>query len=318
MKETQKGLVSVLMPAYNAEQYIGKAIQSILQQSYSNFELIIVEDCSTDCTLDAIKQISDPRIKLYTNDKNRGIAYSTNRCIKESRGEYLALLDDDDVAMPRRLELTVDFLEQHPEISIVGGGAVRIDENDNMIGNLQIPRNNPKLLSAQFLLKDTMINGTVTMRRSVVEEHGIWYEENCLGMQDFLFYTTASKKVQIANISDILLKYRIHSGRETFNRITNDTDNREKKYKEIQRRSLDLSGYKLETEEYNLLFALMAERQKSYYSIEEMKRLKDIFAKLINQAREMDKDYVKELEWQCKNWLGERLPRTDVFGTMSK
>lgn len=314
MQEIEHGLVSVLMPAYNAEKYIMEAIESILGQTYFQIELIIVEDCSTDSTFEIINSIDDERVRVFRNDVNKGIAFSTNRCIRESRGEFLALLDDDDVAISRRLEVTVNYLRNHQDIDIVGGGAVEIDEYGNIVGNMTIPRRNPKLLSARFLLKDCMINGTVTMRRTVVEKEGVWYEDGCLGMQDYLFYVMASKKVKMANVSDVLLKYRRHSESETEFRKQNDTINRAEKYKEIQRRSLDLSGYRLEENEYSILFELMAERQKNYYTLDEMKQLKEIFAKLINQAREMDKDYVKELEWQCKNWLGERLPRVDLFG----
>lgn len=316
MREIERGLVSVLMPAYNAEKYIKEAIESVLQQSYSNVEVIVVEDCSKDNTFNIINDIKDERVRVFRNDENKGIAYSTNRCIKESRGEYLALLDDDDLAMPRRFELSVDYLNKNQDIDIVGGGAVEIDEQGNMIGNMLNPRKNPKLIAARLLLRSCIINGTVTMRRNVVEEYGIWYEDGCLGMQDFLFYVRASKKVNIANIPDILLKYRIHSDSETVFRKRMNAIDREKKYMEIQKLSLDLSGYQLEADEYGILFELMAEKLKPSYSLEEMKMLKDIFAKLLKQAKQMNKDYVQELEWQCKNWLGDRLPRTDLFGTI--
>lgn len=99
-----KPLVSVIMPAYNGEKYIGDAIESILNQTYDNFELIIVEDKSTDHTLDVIHGYEDSRISLYLNECNRGIAYSTNLGIEQSKGKYIALLDDDDMSASRRLE----------------------------------------------------------------------------------------------------------------------------------------------------------------------------------------------------------------------
>ena len=94
----KKPLVSVIMPAYNGEKYIGAAIESILNQTYDNFELVIIEDKSTDNTLKVIQEYNDSRISLFLNSSNRGIAYSTNLGIAKSKGEYIALLDDDDLA----------------------------------------------------------------------------------------------------------------------------------------------------------------------------------------------------------------------------
>ena len=91
-------LVSVVMPAYNGEKYIGESIESILRQTYDDLELIIVEDKSTDHTLQVIQTYSDTRIHLYTNERNLGISYSTNFGIDHSNGKYIALLDDDDLA----------------------------------------------------------------------------------------------------------------------------------------------------------------------------------------------------------------------------
>ena len=89
--------VSVIMPSYNACMYIGEAIESVLQQTYRNLELIIIEDCSTDCTSDVIHSFSDERIVYLENEINKGISFSTNRGIAESHGDYIAILDDDDI-----------------------------------------------------------------------------------------------------------------------------------------------------------------------------------------------------------------------------
>lgn len=126
-------LVSVIMPAYNGEKYIGDAIESVLNQSYDNFELIIVEDKSTDNTLEVIQKYIDSRLFLYLNSQNRGIAYSTNLGIAKSKGKYIALLDDDDIALKRRLEWQVNFLEEHKDIDIVGGRSALIDSEGKFI-----------------------------------------------------------------------------------------------------------------------------------------------------------------------------------------
>ena len=137
-------LVSVVMPAYNAEKFVGEAITSILHQTYRNLELIIVEDCSIDNTLKEIEKFHDERIKLLRNPVNKGIAYSTNRGIEVSRGKYIALMDDDDISEPDRIKLQVDFLEERQSIDILGGRYCEINENGDILQYHNIPRNNPK------------------------------------------------------------------------------------------------------------------------------------------------------------------------------
>ncbi|MCI8465867.1 MAG: glycosyltransferase family 2 protein [Lachnospiraceae bacterium] len=144
-------LVSVIMPAYNGEKYIGEAIESVLNQTYGNLELIVVEDKSTDATPDLIRRYQDSRIRLYFNDRNQGIAYSTNLGIEKSRGKYIALLDDDDIALERRLEWQVDFLEKHEEIDVLGGRSALIDKDGNFIGYDKEPIYNPKYIKANLL-----------------------------------------------------------------------------------------------------------------------------------------------------------------------
>ena len=110
MKENEP-LVSVVMPAFNGEQFIGRAIRSILDQTYENWELVIVDDCGTDHTMDVVRSFYDDRIKVFSNEKNKGIAFSRNKAIENSHGKYIAILDDDDMALPDRLRRQVEFLE---------------------------------------------------------------------------------------------------------------------------------------------------------------------------------------------------------------
>lgn len=106
-------LVSIIMPSYNSEQYIKASIQSVLSQSYSNYELIIVDDCSKDKTVEIIKSFNDSRIKLYINEKNGGAAISRNRALKEARGKWIAFLDSDDIWVPDKLEKQIKFMESN-------------------------------------------------------------------------------------------------------------------------------------------------------------------------------------------------------------
>ena len=132
-------LVSVIMPAYNVEAYVSEAISSVLDQSWQNFELIIVDNASTDATCDEIRRFSDPRIRFLQNDRNIGVAGSTNRAIGVSRGEYLALMDADDVSLPDRLQAQLTAMENDPGIMVLGTASSVIDPEGKAVGCEGVP-----------------------------------------------------------------------------------------------------------------------------------------------------------------------------------
>lgn len=311
----RKPLVSVIMPAYNGEKYIGDAIESVLDQSYDNFELIIVEDKSTDSTLEVIQRYKDSRLFLYLNSENRGIAYSTNRGIAKSKGKYIALLDDDDIALKRRLEWQVEFLEEHEDIDILGGRSALIDSNGKFIKYDTEPIYNPKYIKANMLFYNKRFaNCTTMMRRSFIEENDLKYQEGCLGMQDFKFFIDSSKVGTISSIDHLVHLKRIHEEEETVKKKKNHAKERAEIYARFQRDSLEKSGFILKEEHLCAINEIVTENSAEKYSKEDVIRLYIAFKELIRQAREMDIDYLAELEYACKKILGNRLlPRTDIF-----
>ena len=130
--------ISVVMPAYNAEKYIGEAIESILNQTFKDFEFIIINDGSVDHTKEIIREYNDPRIVLLENDKNRGIVLSLNKGLDAATGKYIARMDADDIATKDRLEKQLEFL-QVKSYDMVGCNAIKIDENGKEIGYLNFP-----------------------------------------------------------------------------------------------------------------------------------------------------------------------------------
>ena len=107
------GLVSIIMPSWNTGKFIGESIQSVLNQTYKNWELIIVDDCSTDNTDEIVASFNDERIRYFRNDKNSGAALTRNRAIREARGEWVAFLDSDDLWMPKKLEYQIKFMQKN-------------------------------------------------------------------------------------------------------------------------------------------------------------------------------------------------------------
>jgi glycosyltransferase involved in cell wall biosynthesis len=123
--------VSVIIPSYNHDKYVAEAIQSVLEQTYQDFEIVITDDGSTDGTVNEIKRFKDPRIKLFTFEKNQGAAVAVTNCLQNSEGEYIAMLSSDDIFLPHKLEKQVKFLDKKSEIAAVFSYAQIIDENGN-------------------------------------------------------------------------------------------------------------------------------------------------------------------------------------------
>lgn len=307
-------LVSVIMPAYNAEKYIAEAIQSVLNQTYKQLELVIVEDCSQDSTLKVIQSYHDTRIVLLRNEVNKGISFSTNRGLDAARGKYIALLDDDDVAMPERLQLQVDYMEQHTEIDILGGKSIDVDETGNVIHMGDTTRYNPKYIKAMLLLgnKD-FYNGTAMIRKDFIEKNKLRYQEDCYGMQDYKFYIDSSKVGNLSSIDEYLLVCRNHTGNESFRRRTLFARERAETYARFQDESLAASGFSLDEEDLKLIHKVLAELSGGCDSNEELAQLYGIFRKLAHQGRIMQINYQKELESLLKNLLCRFIKQLDIF-----
>ncbi len=307
--------VSVIMPAYNAEKYISSAIESILAQTYTNFELIIIEDCSTDKTLDVIQRYIDFRIKLLKNQTNKGIAYSTNKGIECAKGKYIALMDDDDIAVKERLELQVEHLEKNANIDILGGRSNDIDTKGNIIRWGRIPRNNPKYIKSILLFRCMDFrNGTTMIRKQFIDKYNLRYQENCYGMQDFKFFIDSSKVGNISTIGNLLMYYRVHENNETKRRMRDSKEHRKQKYAEFQRNSLKASGYILDENKLSIINKVLAEYDGGCENREELELLYEAFCEIMKQAADMRVDYYEELEHYCKLKLSEQVRKLIHFG----
>lgn len=202
------------MAAYNAAPYITSAIQSVLDQSLCDFELLIVNDGSTDKTVEIIKNFCDPRIRLIENDRNRGLGFTRNVALKEAKGEFLAILDSDDIANPYRLEKQLAYLDKHPDVAIVGGSAHIIDINGNKTGDTIIPPNNSDRMRAILLFTNTFVHSTATMRTAVFREIG-GYPDHTVA-QDYGLFVRIAQKHKVENLPEYLVDYRMHDSNITL------------------------------------------------------------------------------------------------------
>jgi len=204
-------LISVLLPLFNGEKYVFETIKSILNQTYNNFELIIINDGSNDNSLNEINKFNDNRIRLI-NQQNQGLAKSLNIAASLSKGKYLARIDQDDICLPNRFQIQINYLENNKNISVLGGASIYINEQGEDLGRgftttwpLSIRRT---LLKQKGCL---LSHPTVMMRKDDFDDVGGYSESVYKNSADyFLWICFVKKKYKIANLSDVLIKYRLH------------------------------------------------------------------------------------------------------------
>lgn len=206
--------VTVLMPVYNGEKYLEKAIESILNQTFRDFEFIIVDDGSTDSTSSIIAcyQQKDARIRIY-NQENRGLVASLNVGCQLSRGKYIARMDADDVSLPERLAKQVAYLDAHPEVGVLGGWMEVIDESGGPQNKVRVPTT-PSLIKWSLLFGCPVVHPSVMMRRDIIEPLG-FYRPEALHAEDYDLWARACFTTQIANIPEILVRHRVWQGGST-------------------------------------------------------------------------------------------------------
>jgi len=205
--------ISVLMSVYNCEPYIREAIESILDQTYRDFEFIIIDDASTDLSSKIIENIknerTDDRIILIKNETNIGLTKSLNKGLKIARGTYIARMDADDISLPIRLAVQKKFLDEHPEIVCVGSASKNIDKNGDVFGEKKV-LTNPDEINFRLITANAINHSTAMFRTILVRNMG-GYNENFRYAQDFdLWSRLSSNGLKLANIPESLIKYRLH------------------------------------------------------------------------------------------------------------
>lgn len=301
--------VSVIMPSFNKAEYIRDSINSILSQTLEELELIIIDDCSTDNSVDIIKSIKDFRLRFYKNSKNEGISATRNKGIELSRGEYIALLDADDISPSYRLKDEAEYLDKNQDVMVVYGGCQEIDENGSQ-GKLYIsPFQNPDFIRAKLLIRDIIPNGSCMYRKSFIIDNDILYEDGYYGMDDYLFWVRCSTKGKIVGLPETLLYWR-NFEHNTTNQLF-DNQQRIDKYNEIHKIALQLNGFSLTDSELMLYNKVLSEKQYKILDEREAQSFFMIIAKLIRQSR--SKSGSKEWEIMFKRQFGQSLEKSYIW-----
>jgi len=216
--------VSVLMPVYNPGRFLREAIDSVLAQTYSAFELIVIDDASTDGSPEylAERARTDPRVRVFRQPQNRGIVAARNRAFAEARPDttYYAILDSDDVALPDRLEQQVAFLEAHPDHALVGGHTVIIDESSSEVGIRRYPTEYAQICQT-ITRHNPFAQPAVMLRRSALETSAP-YDASYPRCQDYELWMRLAAKHPVANLDRAVIRYRISAsqGKRTALRET--------------------------------------------------------------------------------------------------
>lgn len=202
-------VISVVMSVYNGEKYLRESINSILSQTYRDFEFIIIDDCSTDSSVAIIEGYDDNRIKLIRNEKNMRLPASLNKGIRIASGKYIARMDADDISNSDRFARQVAYLDSHPDVVALGSSLQAIDEDGCDLYVHNAPRGNK--LDKYYLMPSPMAHPTVMMRRDVIVNNNLFYDEQYSSAQDYDLWLRIIKKFKIDNLPDILLRYRIQN-----------------------------------------------------------------------------------------------------------
>ncbi len=235
-------IISVILPVYNAEKYIEEAINSILEQTYQNFELIIINDGSTDTSLSVINQYKkNNKVRIVTQE-NKGLIFTLNKGIDLAKGQYIARMDADDIAHPERFEKQISLFEANPSLGVCSAST----ENFGAETDITIRSADNDNLKVTLLFWPPFAHPAAMIKRSVLLAHNIYYREEFKHCEDFDLWSQLAPYCQFSNVTEVMLKYRVHPEQVTnsFSDVVLDAHFR------ICQRNLLAQGIKLEKRDF--------------------------------------------------------------------
>lgn len=282
--------ISVIMPAYNAEKYIKEAIDSILMQTFADFEFIIIDDGSTDRTAEIVNSYSDSRIRFCPNERNMGVAATLNRGLGLAYGEYIARMDADDISMQERFSKQADYLDAHPDVTVCGT-AIELFRDGAIIGT-HFYSIKPEKIKEDLFFSCGIAHPSVMMRRTSILELG-GYDPAFNGMEDYELWCRVAENSKIAVLPELLLRYRIHGGQVT----QNPSPKYREQMRKLKQRQITQLGVNASPEEFNAYAAYcMGTLERNYSEIAALERF---FEKAIAENR---KSMYYHCEFLCSDF----------------
>ena len=288
------------MPTYNVSPWVREAVESVLRQTYSDFKLLVIDDCSTDDTGAVVRSITDPRIQVVQNDSNLGLAGNLNRGLSLIDTEYVARMDGDDIAEPFWLERELTYLEAHPEVGVCGGGGVRFGTVDSTI---RFPEEHDDI-AANMLFNCTII--VPTFRMSLYRDQGLHYRSEAFPAEDYRFWAECLRVTRLHNVSEALFRYRMHPTQICSSR----RDEQQGKVNEVRRYMLQWLGDELSEGEMDCFcnqFTL-----GTIASVEDLHQRKEFVLRLEQVNEHSHRIAKKALKKRLLNYLRSLLYQTAV------
>lgn len=221
--------VSVFMPVYNAEHYLNESIDSILNQSYTEFEFVIVNDGSTDRSAEVIKAYSDPRIRFIENTQNLGLIASLNIGLETCKGEFIVRMDQDDISLPQRIEKQVQFMDKNPEYGLIG---CWFEDFGEAIENKVVRYSSDDThIRIRHLYQTHIAHPTAVLRKSVIDKFNLRFDVDFVHGEDYAFWVQMSAHCKLSNYPEMLVRKRDHAQNVSnkYAQIQSDTCARVKK-----------------------------------------------------------------------------------------
>lgn len=244
-------LISVVMSVYNEEKYLQEAIDSILGQTVQDFELIIVDDCSTDRTHEILREYQDPRIHVVWNEENKGLTVNLNLAVSLAKGRYIARMDGDDRSHPDRFEKELRYLKDHPEMKLISCRTETFGR-EHLRSDIQ---GDPEYLRCRMLVRPVLAHPGFLAKGEVFRELGFRYDESFRQAQDYDLAARLSRRYAIGICPEVLLEYRAHEGQVSSKAGSRQFANADR----VRARLLKELGIRLNEEEWRDYHRLVLE-----------------------------------------------------------
>ena len=225
--------VSILMPVYKTGSYLREAMDSVLAQTFTDYELIMLNDCSPDNAEEILDTYNDTRIVRYKGEKNVGLSNVLNVGIGMARGKYIARMDSDDISLPERLQIQVDYLETHPEIDLVSVGMQLFGAKEAV----WVRELNPEKVKSEAMFHSPVLHASSVWRKESFEKYGLRFRQEMVPSEDYDLWTRALLNgLKLVNLPEVLYKYRMHNAQASL-----QTEKTREKDREVQKNYLHVA-----------------------------------------------------------------------------
>jgi glycosyltransferase involved in cell wall biosynthesis len=217
--------VTLILPVYNGEAYLRPAIDSLLRQTFRDFELLIIDDGSTDGSAAIVASYGDERIRFQRNARNLGLIATLNKGFELARGEFIARMDCDDISLPHRLERQLDYLACHPDVALVGSWFEKLQGRHSRVVKTPVDH---AAIRFFLIFDNTFLHSSIMIRRSLLEQFNLRFDPAFPYAEDYELWVRISRYARVANIPEVLVQYRDHADNTSnrFRQAQNDTADR--------------------------------------------------------------------------------------------